>query len=298
MCSEAPMTERTENRISDETLGAYLDGELDSDAARRLEARLELDPSARRRLEALRRVSTGVGASLRRARGAAAHAASAEDADPLHMGARVIPLPGARAAGRRTAARRASFRGILWGTAAGFAAGVVFAAAILIPFGKAPRHASGWEDHALAFHESYLESLGGDHAFPLDARTSDPVALGQSLGEIVGWDLEVPDLTDRGYTLQGARLITTAQGPVAYLLYSSEDEPLLGVALLQSSAAPRGETLHEHGDLHLLEWSDGRNSFGLGGTHSPDLLRSLAAAVQSSDRSFPDPGAADDIELQ
>jgi anti-sigma factor RsiW len=288
------MTERIESRVSDETLGAYLDGVLDSAAARRLEARLALDPSVRRRLEALRRVSAGVGATVGRAREAASRAARAKDADPLQLGARVIPLPSARIARRTAPPRRFSLRSV----AAGFAAGVALTAAVLIPLAKAPRHSASWEDHALAFHASYLESLGGDRAFPLDARTSDPVALGESLGQIVGWNLDVPDLTREGYTLQGARLITTAQGPVAYLLYSSEDEPLLGVAVLQSPSAPRGETLHELGDLRLLEWSDGQNSCGRGGTHSPDLLRSLAVAVQSSDRSLPVPAAVDDIELQ
>jgi anti-sigma factor RsiW len=115
----------------------------------------------------------------------------------------------------------------------------------------------------------------------------------------VGFNLEVPDLTERGYTLQGARLITTAQGPVAYLLYSSDDEPLLGIAMLGSPSAPRRATLHERGDLRLLEWSDGQNSFGIGGTHSPDLLRSLAVAVQNSDPfSFPAAASPNGAELQ
>ncbi|HEU4618265.1 MAG TPA: hypothetical protein VFV10_09500 [Gammaproteobacteria bacterium] len=270
------MKETTESRITDEVLGSYLDGELDADAARRLEARLALDAAARARLEALRKVSGWVGESVRRARAVAAAGRPPQAEEPLPFAARVVSLPGARAVPPRRRPRRA----MAFGLAGAFAAGMAFAAGVLLLLGVVPRHSSSWEDHALAFHESYLASLEGDKAFPLDARTSDPVALGESLDELVGWNLEVPDLSDHGYTLEGARLITTAQGPVAYLLYSSENEPLLGFAVLQSAAAPERETLHVRGSLHLLEWSDGQNSFGLGGTHSPDLLRSLAVAVQ------------------
>lgn len=286
------MTERRESRISDETLGAYLDGELDAEAKRHLEARLAVDAAARARLEALRRVSLGVGASVRRARDSASRSVRSDAREAPQVGARVIPLPGARFDRRRAATRRAP----IWAVALAFAAGAAFAAALLVPLGTTQQQSGGWEQHALAFHESYLESLGGDRSFPLDARTSDPVALGRSLAGIVGGDFDVPDLTGQGYTLQGARVITSAQGPVAYLLYSSEDEPLLGVAVLPSASAPRGETLHERGDLRLLEWSDGQNSFGLGGTHSPDLLRSLAVAVQSSGAAVPAPGNEAELE--
>lgn len=286
------MTERRESRVSDETLGAYLDGELDAEARRHLEARLAVDAAARARLEALRRVSAGVGASVRRARDSASRSVRSEAREPAHLGARVIPLPGARIDRGRAGPRRAP----IWAVAVAFAAGAAFGVALLLPFGTTLTRSGGWEQHALAFHESYLESLGGDQSFPLDARTSDPIALGRSLAGIMGEDFDVPDLSARGYTLQGARLITSAQGPVAYLLYSSEDEPLLGVAVVQSASTPRGETLHERGDLRLLEWSDGQNSFGLGGTHSPDLLRSLAVAVQSSGRALPAP--ANEAELE
>jgi hypothetical protein len=38
--------------------------------------------------------------------------------------------------------------------------------------------------------------------------------------------------------------------------------------------------MHQHGEIKLLEWSDGEHRFGVGGTHSAASLRLLADAVQ------------------
>ena len=140
---------------------------------------------------------------------------------------------------------------------------------------------SSWEDHALLFHQTYLEALGSHHQLPLDARSSDPATLDASLAQLVNWQFTVPDLSAQGYRLEGARVIATAEGPLAYVLYSSPTAPLLGLAMLRNSTSTThsGE-LHQRGKLRLWEWSDGEHQFALGGSHSAASLRALAADIE------------------
>lgn len=264
--------------LTDEALGAYVDGELDAAEASQLEARLERDAGARARLESLQRVSALVRDAV--TAGMQEPHAGAEIDDPRLA---AWPQRGAGWAAAGAARPERTRRLAPSRVAAAFAAGVVSAALGLWLVGPPTPASTTWEDHALLFHQTYLEALRANRQLPLDARGSDPASVGASLSRLVDWSFAVPDLSAQGYTLQGARLIATAEGPLTYVLYSSDDQPLLGLAMLQARlpASHRG-VMHRRGRLSLWEWSDGEHSFALGGTHSDASLRALADAVANA----------------
>ena len=260
--------------LSDETLGAYVDGELDAASAADVETRLRHNPAARERVAAIRRVSGLVRDVV--------HAPVEGEAPAALPGAARSPSP-PRVVAMKLKPRRPRRKTSPWRVAAGFAAGACCTALALWLLGGPAAPASSWEDHALLFHQTYLEALEADRHLPLDALGSDPAALDASLARLVDWQFAVPDLSAEGYTLEGARVIATAEGPLAYVLYSNAHAPLLGLAMLHS-AVPSVESgeLHERGKLRLWEWSDGEHQFALGGTHSVKSLQALATAIEQA----------------
>ena len=268
------------DHVAEEVLGAYVDGELDADAIARIEERLSSDRALRDRLAALQRVTDLVRT--------AAHATP--PADSQASAATHTRTGGASRAGpndarseRAPAAEpsRTFSRPVVWGIAASFVAALAGALLTVLLLGR-DAGVDGWQQHALVFHESYLAALDANRTPLLDARASSPAALGKSLAALVDDELVVvPDLSEQGYAPQGARLIETAAGPVTYVVYAGVNKPVLGLAVLRSAPDDDGEQhMHQHGELKLLEWSDGEHRFGVGGTHSAASLRTLADAVQ------------------
>ncbi len=263
--------------LSDETLGAYVDGELDATAVLQVETQLEQDAAARAQVAALRHISSLVRKVVQTPADApvATPTVAPPPRDVRHDGPRLVQA-------RTTAlpsARRAAIVAP-WRVAAAFAAGAFCTAIALWLLGAPAAPSSSWEDHALMFHQTYLEALQADRHLPLDASGSDPAALDASLAQLVDWNFAVPDLSAQGYMLQGARVIATAEGPLAYVLYSSAKDPLLGLAVLQRAGTlAQSGALHERGNLRLWEWSDGDHEFALGGSHSVESLRTLATAI-------------------
>jgi len=269
--------------VADEVLGAYVDGELDPAAVARLDERVAADRSLRERVAALQRVTNLVRA--------AAHAPSAQP--PMRDAPHEVAPP---AAARRPPSPRAArlsrvfSRPLAWGLAASLAAACAGALLSALLLGRETA-TDGWQQHALVWHASYLAALDANRTPLLDARASDPATLVRSLTALVDDELVVvPDLSEHGYSPRGARLIETAAGPVAYVVYGGANMPVLGLAVLRSSPEDDGEQhMHQQGELKLLEWSDGEHRFAVSGTHSAASLRTLADAVQD----FADGGAAE-----
>ncbi len=278
-------------QVTEEVLGAYVDAELAASDVAQLEGQLAGDRALRDRLAALQRVTDLVRA--------ATHAPPADSPPGSAKHARAVMPPGAApdVLGKRSAARppRTFSRPVVWGIAASFVAALAGALLTVLMLGR-DAVTDGWQQHALVFHESYLAALDANRTPLLDARASSPTALGQSLAALVDDELVVvPDLSEQGYAPQGARLIETAAGPVAYVMYAGANKPVLGLAVLRSAPDDDGEQhMHQHGELKLLEWSDGEHRFGVGGTHSAASLRTLADAVQDfATGSYAVPDASD-----
>jgi anti-sigma factor RsiW len=272
--------------VSDETLGAYLDGELDAAAVASVDRRLALDAALRARLASLRDVTELVRAATAAPGVPRAAPAALEDGAftfPPRGSAQPAAAPHPARDTPRLRPRFLPSRPLARGIAASFAAAVAGALLAVLLLARSPS-AEGWQQHALVFHASYLAALDAKRTPLLDARASDPAALGASLAALADDALAVvPDLSEHGYVPQGVRVIETAEGPVAYVVYAGANKPVLGLAVLRSTNDDAdGEVrLHQHGELKLLEWSDGEHRFAVGGTQSAASLRTLADAVQT-----------------
>jgi anti-sigma factor RsiW len=101
------------------------------------------------------------------------------------------------------------------------------------------------------------------------------------LGNRLHRTLEVPDLSARGLTFVGARLLSVDGAPVAQLLYQApgrEHEPMAFCIAEDKSpdAAARGE---EYNGLQEVTWSRSGYSYVLAGWESQDFLQSLASEL-------------------
>jgi anti-sigma factor RsiW len=268
------MSHKDPIELRDEVLGAYADGELDRDTARRVELALRAAPSARSRLDAIRRISMLVRGAVRVEPAASSAVARLVPSEPEPPRASQISW----------------WFGIRWSAAWSFAtafgagAGVAILAVFLwqsMPAGMQPT-GSTWPQRALVLHERYLQALGEGRALPLDVRGATPRELGEGLASVLGARPAVPDLSTLGYRPQGARLLVTAEGAIVYVFYQSADRPSLGLTLGPAdSSVSRRRPAWEHGGLRLVEWSDGLQRFGLSGAYSEAELRDLVASVSA-----------------
>ncbi|RXR06091.1 anti-sigma factor family protein [Pseudoxanthomonas composti] len=110
--------------------------------------------------------------------------------------------------------------------------------------------------------------------FPAD----DHAALQRWLSTHFGQAGSVPDLQTQGFSLQGARLVSTEQGPAALLLYDAADGARIGV-YLRPGGYFRQPGERTDGPLLAQYWSRGQTSFAVVSAASDSRARALARHV-------------------
>lgn len=254
--------------LSDEWLGAYVDGELTPADRERMEALLGRDPDARRRLAAIREVTLLVRA--------ATHTGTPgvdEDRQPASF-----------ARERKPAWRRPAW--LDWRLAASFAAGALVLFAALELGGRFAYAPADWHDSALAFHDMYVRARSNA---PKDTMLDIFEHQPAQLAELISFEPFIPDLAEHGYRPAGAHLISGPEGPVVYVVFESDERPPIGFAMTRSSGANAAAGAAAHPAVHstrngvtLVSWSGDGFDYGVGGQLPDGDLMFLADAAQRS----------------
>lgn len=245
--------------LSDTTLGAYVDGELDRDTSLRVEAAIQNDEFLQERVAALREVSMMVRGATR--------LASRE------------PLPNRLTSSLHR--RRMGFRHGLttpWSPATVVLSAVACAAVAALLWLTAKNPSYNWQDQVLIFHEQYLEGIETQRPLPMDIMHGELVSAQRELASVFRRVPELPDLAPLGYELQGARVLVTPQGPLLYAVYhDGQDggEPI-GFASVRESLT--SEPVAHRGSTNMISWQDGDRDYALLGEYSESELRALAAS--------------------
>jgi anti-sigma factor RsiW len=274
------------NRVDDVMMMAYVDGEVDAATAREIEAALAGEPALAARVQQLRD-----GAMM--ARGAFAEvlhepvpdrliaALGGPAASSSSIGGNVVPL--LRRA--RWLPRRAALG---WAAAASIATLVIgYGVGEMRPqFGEIGlagglQNASSqrWLDNVAAYYHVYQNSLANKDKLLVDFTASDVPELEKWFGAKLNRKLEVPNLTSKGLTTQGGRLVIINDKPAAQFLYSSDKGELVELVIAFTDQAYQPEQITRKGDVNIVHWRDNGYAYAFAGSMDASRLQAIADSV-------------------
>jgi anti-sigma factor RsiW len=281
---------------SDETLVAYLDGELDSAERRHVEAWIEADPSVRDRLAALVQSASLVRSAYAEIVSepvperliAAARGDTGGAAAPPHEAEILVLQRPARAAGgaaiRRWSIGLAAAAG-LFGLVLG-GGGSYIATGILNPANPAAEHRlaaaaanNGWLDNAAGYYKLIVNA--GDTMLIDVPATSDTSEALQKISQSLPQQVRLPDLKPWGLTFRGARLVVVEGRPAAQLVYVTDNKAIGPLTLVigaskQPDVAP---AFDRRQDVNLMYWRHQGRAYALAGQTDIGYLWGIANDV-------------------
>ena len=276
---------------NDETLVAYLDGELETAGRREIEAWLDADPEARERLDALART----GDLVRGAYAAIVNepvperliAAVRGTNAPAHE-AEIVPFRRARRVAfggtigwRGGIAAAAGLFGLLIGSAGGY-----FGAGALMPVPTggerqvaAASFSNGWLENAAGYYK--LSVNAGDTMLVDVPAGGDSREAVQKISQSLLQQTRLPDLKPWGLNLRGTRLVVIEGRPAAQLVYTTDNKAIGPLTLLiGSSKQPDvSPTLDKRQDLNMLYWRHQGRAYVLTGQTDIGYLWGIANDV-------------------
>lgn len=242
------------------TLSAYLDGELDPSEAAAVEERLARDPEAQAELDAL-----------------IAADAYAQDQFAAELNA---PVPFALAQQIKSAdlsdpvaATPAPAPRPIWGLMAASVACLAIGGfgGYALKGDSAPVQTAGWLAAIADYHAVYAGQTR--HLVEVGADESDHIETW--LGNTVGANFTIPDLTAQGLTFEGGRLVVANGKPVAQLMYRDADGTVIALCLQQSNKDPNAPTTFNQQTIKgfdFVSWSaNGADYVVIGPEGQPDL---------------------------
>jgi anti-sigma factor RsiW len=241
----------------DWSLHAYADGEIAGLESRVLDERLANDPEARGKIEAWRRQKAWL----------------KEAFDPVLE--ETVP-PKIKAALRQRRgfslspyAMAAAVALLMIGASSGWFASQRLAAPKAMQFA----------DFAIEAHEIYTRE--NRHAVEVAANESEHLTAW--LSKRVGQKLVIPDLTARGYTFLGGRLLATGTQPAAQLMYEDEAKRRITIFLTANQGGMETKfVIEEKHGVTACYWLDGPLGFVIAGETSRDDIVALANMVYHS----------------
>ncbi|HEY0422624.1 MAG TPA: anti-sigma factor [Rhodopila sp.] len=245
----------------DMTLMAFADGELDQATARDVSEFIARDLDAQDKVRQFQQ-----SADLVRAVFAQPHF---RQPSPVRRKVRRSPVAFAPFSRPRYSLIAASLALFLVGMGAG--AGVILV-------NPGPSFSERLLDEVADYHTLYAREAEHQVEVPANRLAHIETWLGNRLHR----PLAVPDLSARGLTFVGARLLSVDGAPVAQLLYHAPGREHQPVALCIAAdktpdAAVRGE---EYSGVHEVTWSRGGYSYVIAGWETNDFLVSLAAELE------------------
>jgi anti-sigma factor RsiW len=154
-----------------------------------------------------------------------------------------------------------------------------------------PEPMPSFAETAARVHSFYASGASEPTEFGADAAGK----LGPLLDKRLGAPLRLPDLSQKGFSLVGGRLLPAVEGAAAQLLYRDQAGRLVSVFLGPADKTRLTATqVTERKDLSLYAWLDGRIGVAVVGGLSGDELRGIAEAAQRSLLPPPNNGARPD----
>ena len=248
----------TEPKNSEDwSLHAYADGEIAGQECRALDEHLANDPEARAKVEAWRRQKTWL----------------KEAFDPV-LEETVPPQIKAALRHRRSfawspSAIAAALALLLIGAGAGWFANLQL---------NAPK-AMQFADLAIEAHEIFTR----ENRHAVEVAANDSEHLTSWLSKRVGHKLVVPDLTARGYTFLGGRLLAAGNQPAAQLMYEDQGKRRITIFLIGNQGGMETKfVIEEKHGVTACYWLDGPLGFVITGETSRDDIVALAHMVYQS----------------
>ncbi|WP_276120702.1 anti-sigma factor family protein [Pararhizobium qamdonense] len=263
-------------------LSAYLDGEVSDAERKELEQLIARDDEARRLLEMLQAGN---------AFGNKAFEEFLHDPVPLSLVRRIKQGPGVNPKTERVVTatpRQAKQR--LWPRA--LAASLVL---LLVGgstgfiIGKTSQDnvpqlevaaARTWLDDIADYHRVYARQTA-EHLVEVPASAGNRIE--GWLASNVGVSFALPDLSSKGLTFQGARLLVAAGKPVAQLMYKDQDGDVFAICFLKSTPGTTDGKLTEsmRDDIAMISWQKRAASYVVVGPSSDPSLQQLAEAIST-----------------
>lgn len=246
--------------LNEEKLHAYVDGALDADERRAVEAYLAAHPDEAARVRAY----------------IAHNQALHRLFDP------VLDEPHALRVGARPAAANAArFWRSLGGFAATLALGIAIGYVARGQFGRGVAPAApGIAHQAVLAHAAYVPEV----RHPVEVAAAEEQHLVGWLSKRLGAPLRAPSLAAAGYQLLGGRLLPAAgevgNAPVALLMYENAQGRRLSLLVRrESSSRDTAFRFSQSGETRVFYWIDGPFGYALAGNLDKDSLAAVARLV-------------------
>jgi len=279
---------------SDETLIAYLDGELDSDARSEVESWLEADAELRDRVAALAASAETLRAAfepvlhepvpeylLAAARGVPAAPSTA-------AGAEIVNFAGAqKARPPRPLMQRPWVRFAMAAGVAGLMIGGGVSYFVTTGYDESSRSAAvasataaNWLDNIAGYHKMLISAGGNDQAL-VDV-PPDPNDPNRKIVQKLPSDFKLPNLKPWGLDFQGARYLVVGGQPATQLFYTTDNKKLgpLTVVIGQTSQPDIAPTFDRRGDLNMLYWRHHGHAYALVGTADIGYLWNISNDIE------------------
>ncbi|MFV2052394.1 zf-HC2 domain-containing protein [Aliiroseovarius sp. YM-037] len=235
-------------------LSAYLDGTL-SDAERaKIEALVASDADAADELAALQQADAAIGSAFASMLETPVPRAliSAIEETPVIPSAANLPRPPRWGFGTVAAALAL----LMIGAGGGSVLTRLYTPSVEIAA------APGWLDQVAEYHRVYARE--GRHLVEVPA--ADAAHLQTWLSNRTGVAFSIPDLTGRGLTFAGGRLLVAAGKPVGQLMYTDADGQVVALCFIANDGmAPMGGqpdfTNRSFADVDMVVWMDRNASY-------------------------------------
>ncbi|WP_374440839.1 anti-sigma factor [Stella sp.] len=267
-------------RFDDETLVAFVDGELDEATATEVAHALEADAELAARVEMFRSSSVLVRAAFAGVIDepvperlmAAARGAAADDA-----GGKVVPFPKRRPIGRWIALPlAASVAALMIGASAGYWAG----RSPVAPPVTETAATSGLVDNLAGYYDLY--TVGGEPeqmAFA-DMRTAERDGLQSWLSSRLDRETKVPDLSPFGYNLRGGRIVISEGRPAGQIIYENPtDKRPIAIYVGATTKRDAQLTLDQRKDVNVAYWRREGRTIAVFGKSDKSVIRDIATKV-------------------
>ena len=138
-----------------------------------------------------------------------------------------------------------------------------------------------WLDDIADYHRIYSRQTA-EHLVEVPA--SSGAKIEGWLASSVGVNFSLPDLSTRGLTFEGARLLVAGGKPVAQLMYKNEDGDVFAICFLKSKPGTSDGNMTEsiRDDLAMISWQKGGASYVVVGPSSDANLQQVADTVSTA----------------
>ena len=119
-------------------------------------------------------------------------------------------------------------------------------------------------------------SLGEVKPYIVEVGPGDWSVIESWLALQLGRPMAIPDLMDRGWSYEGARLIGSADGPpLVMLLYVDTEDRPVSLTIAPDRSGERSVALDSKGDLTMVGWREERHAFFLTGEADENELKTV-----------------------